>query len=95
MSSKYLEKLQKTLENEREERRNVTQTKKMVVWKPPRCCMQLVSLEYVAALQKQQAKACWKCCKNTKFVTEISVYTQKISSKRYDMKNIFCDLSKS
>jgi hypothetical protein len=28
MSSKYLEKLQKTLENEREERRNVTQIKK-------------------------------------------------------------------
>jgi hypothetical protein len=27
MSSKYLEKLQKTLENEREERRNITQTK--------------------------------------------------------------------
>jgi hypothetical protein len=31
MSSNYLEKLQKFIENEREERRNVTQTKKRLV----------------------------------------------------------------
>jgi hypothetical protein len=80
MSSKYLEKLQKFLENE-EKRGEMLPKSRRVVWKPPRCCMQLVPSKYVAALQKQQAKACWKCCKTPIFVTEISVYTQKISSK--------------
>jgi hypothetical protein len=65
MSSNDLEKLQKFRENEREKRRDVTQTEEKGVWKPPRCCMQLDPSKYDAALQKQQAKACWKCCKNT------------------------------
>jgi hypothetical protein len=39
--------------------------------------MQLVPSKYDAALQKQQAKACWKCCKTPRKVTEIfSVYTE-------------------
>jgi hypothetical protein len=77
LDPKDLEKFQKFREKEREKRRDVTQTKEEWVWKPPRCCMQLVPSKYVAVLQKQQAKACWKCCKNTKKVTEIfCVYTE-------------------
>jgi hypothetical protein len=43
--------------------------------------MQLDPSKYDAALQNQQAKACWKCCKNTNISSEISVHAQKISSK--------------
>ena len=30
-----------------------------------------IYLQYDAALQNQQAKACWKCCKTPRKVTEI------------------------
>jgi hypothetical protein len=60
-----------------EKRRDVTQTEEEGVWKPPRCCIQLVLSKYDAALQNQQAKACWKCCKTPRKVTEIfCVYTE-------------------
>jgi hypothetical protein len=60
-----------------EKRRDVTQTEEKGVWKPPRCCMQLDPSKYDAALQNQQAKACWKCCKTPRKVTEIfCVYTE-------------------
>jgi hypothetical protein len=57
--------------------------------------MQLVPSKYVAALQKQQAKACWKCCKNTKKVTEIfCVYTENFQQTNMIDKRYF-DLSKA
>jgi hypothetical protein len=60
------------------------------VWKPPRCYEQLVPLEYVAVLQKQQAKACWKCCQNTKKVTEIfCVYTENFQQTNMIDKRYF------
>jgi hypothetical protein len=77
MSSKHLEKLQKTQRREREKRRDVTQTKEEWVWKPPRCYEQLVPSKYIAVLQKPQAKACWKCYKNTnKSYRNFCVYTE-------------------
>jgi hypothetical protein len=82
LEPKRLRKIAENLENEREKRRDVTQTKEELFGKPPRCCMQLVPSKYIAVLQKQQAKACWKCCKNTKKVTEISVYTQKFPANK-------------
>jgi hypothetical protein len=37
----------------------------------------LIPSKYDAALQNQQAKACWKCCKTPRKVTEIfCVYTE-------------------
>jgi hypothetical protein len=66
-----------------EKRRDVTQTEEKGVWKPPRCCMQLVPSKYDAALQKQQAKACWKCCKTPRKVTEIfCVYTENFQQTK-------------
>jgi hypothetical protein len=50
---------------------------------------QLVPSDLSLSCKKQQAKACWKCCKNTKKVTEISVYTQKFPANKYDIENIF------
>jgi hypothetical protein len=55
----------------REKRRDVTQAQEEQAWKPPRCCMQHILPKYDAALQNQQAKACWKCCKTPRKVTEI------------------------
>jgi uncharacterized protein YhbP (UPF0306 family) len=51
--------------------------------------MQHVPSKYIAVLQKQQAKACWKCCKTPKKVTEISVYTQKFPANKYSIENVF------
>jgi hypothetical protein len=56
------------MERVREKGRDVTQAQEKQAWKPPRCCMQLILSKYDAALQKQQAKACWKCCKNTNVI---------------------------
>jgi hypothetical protein len=57
--------------------------------------MQLVPSEYVAVLQKQQAKACWKCCKTPRKVTEIfCVYTENFQQTNMIEKDIF-DLSKA
>jgi hypothetical protein len=55
----------------KEKRGEMSPKSRRVLGKPPRCCMQLVSSEYDAALQNQQAKACWKCCKTPIKVTEI------------------------
>jgi hypothetical protein len=52
--------------------------------------MQLAPSKYVVALQKQQAKACWKCCKNTKKVTEIfCVYTENFQQTNMIDKRYF------
>jgi hypothetical protein len=64
MSSKLLRKLQKFAEM-KEKRGEMSPKSRRVLGKPPRCCMQLDPSKYDAALQNQQAKACWKCCKNT------------------------------
>jgi hypothetical protein len=57
--------------------------------------MQLVPSKYDAALQKQQAKACWKCCKTPRKVTEIfCVYTENFQQANMIDKYIF-DLSKA
>jgi hypothetical protein len=57
--------------------------------------MQLIPLEYVAVLQKQQAKACWKCCKTPRKVTEIfCVYTENFQQTKMIDKRYF-DLSKT
>jgi hypothetical protein len=72
---------------EREEMRDVTQTKEKLFGMPPRCCMQLVSLKYIAVLQKQAAKACWKCCKNTNFCyRNFLCIHRKFLAKYYDIK---------
>jgi hypothetical protein len=52
-------------------RRDVTQTEEKGVWKPPKCYMQHIHPRYDAALQNQQAKACWKCCKTPRKVIGI------------------------
>jgi hypothetical protein len=49
----------------KEKRGEMSPKSRRVLGKPPRCCMQLDPSKYDAALQNQQAKACWKCCKNT------------------------------
>ena len=61
----------------KEKRGEMSPKSRRVLGKPPRCYMQLVLSKYDAALQNQQAKACWKCCKTPLFVTEIfCVYTE-------------------
>ena len=54
----------------RQKRRYVTQAQEEQAWRPPRCCMQPMLPKYDAALQYQQAKACWKCCKTPRKVME-------------------------
>jgi hypothetical protein len=74
--------LQKIEKKEREKRRDVTQTKEELFGRPPRCCMQLVPSKCIDVLQKQQAKACWKCCKNTKFYNRnFCVYTENFQQR--------------
>jgi hypothetical protein len=47
-------------------------------------------LKYDAALQNQQAKACWKCCKTPRKVTEIfCVYTENFQQANMIDKFIF------
>ena len=61
----------------KEKRGEMSPKSRRVLGKPPRCCMQHVLPKYDAALQNQQAKACWKCCKTPRKVTEIfCVYTE-------------------
>ena len=61
----------------RQKWRDVTQAQEKQAQKPPKCYMQHIPSIYDAALQNQQAKACWKCCKTPRKVTEIfCVYTE-------------------
>jgi hypothetical protein len=81
MSSKLLRKLQKFARNEGEERRNVTQVKESA-WESLQgvaCSLypQCISLSCKISKQKLAGNA----ARTPIFVTEISVYTQKISSQ--------------
>jgi hypothetical protein len=52
--------------------------------------------KYDAALQNQQAKACWKCCKTPRKVTEIfCVYTENFQQTNMIEKKYIFDLSKT
>jgi hypothetical protein len=57
--------------------------------------MQLILSKYDAALQNQQAKACWKRCKTPRKVQKFSVYAQKISSQQIMIEKYIFDLSKT
>jgi hypothetical protein len=61
---------QESLEIEGEKRRNVTQPSRSVLGSLLGVCGQHVPSNLSLTCKKQQAKACWKCCKNTKYVTE-------------------------
>jgi hypothetical protein len=57
----------------KEKRGEMSPKSRRVLGKPPRCCMQLVLSKYDAALQKQQAKACWYAARTPMLSSEISV----------------------
>jgi hypothetical protein len=78
MSSKYLENIAENFKEMRERRGEMLpKPKKSKFGSLLGVMMQHVPLEYVAVLQKQQAKACWKCCKNTnKSYRNFCVYTE-------------------
>ena len=73
----------------KEKRGEMSPKSRRVLGKPPRCCMQLDPSKYDAALQNQQAKACWKCCKTPRKVTEIFCVYTKFPANKYDRKSIF------
>jgi hypothetical protein len=66
-----------------------------VFGKPPRCFGQHVPSNLSLTCKKQQAKACWKCCKNTKYVTENFCFYTEISSKQIRNIKLIFDLSKT
>jgi hypothetical protein len=81
MSSKYLEKLQKFLENEGEERRNVTQIKESCLGSLLGVVCSLYLQNMTLPCKNSKQKLAGNAARTSIFVTEISVYTQKISSK--------------
>ena len=81
MSSNYLEMLQKFIENEREGRRNVTQTKKRLFGSLLGVVCSLYLQNMTLPCKNNKQKLVGNAARTPIFVTEISVYTQKISSK--------------
>jgi hypothetical protein len=74
--------LQKTLENEREERRDVTQTKEELFGRPPRCCMQLVPQSISLSCKISKQKLAGNAAKTPILVTEIfCVYTENFQQR--------------
>jgi hypothetical protein len=57
--------------------------------------MQHILPKYDAALQNQQAKACWKCCKTPRKVTEIFCVNTENFQPTKVIDKIFFDLSKT
>jgi hypothetical protein len=78
--------LQKTLENEREERRNVTQIKKSCLGSllGVVCSLHLQNMSLSCKNSKQ--KLAGNAAKTPIKVTEISVYTQKFPANKYDIE---------
>jgi hypothetical protein len=81
MSSKHLENLQKFLGNEREERRNVTQIKESCLGSLQGVACSLYLQNMTLPCKNSKQKLAGNAARTPIFVTEISVYTQKISSK--------------
>jgi hypothetical protein len=81
MSSKLLEKLQKFLGNEREERRDVTQIKESCLGSLQGVVCSLYLQNMMLPCKNSKQKLAGNAARTPMFVTEISVYTQKISSK--------------
>jgi hypothetical protein len=81
MSSNYLEKLQKFLENEGGERRNVTQIKESCLGSLQGVVCSLYLQNMTLPCKNSKQKLAGNAARTPIFVTEISVYTQKISSK--------------
>ena len=73
MSSKYLEKLQKTLENEREERRNVTQIKNGGLGSLLGVVCSLYLQYMTLTCKNNKQKLAGNVARTPIFVTEISV----------------------
>jgi hypothetical protein len=77
----------------KEKRGEMSPKSSRVLGNPHRCCLQLDPSKCDAALQNQQAKACWKCCKTPRKVTEIfCVYTENFQQTNM-IDKLYFDLS--
>jgi hypothetical protein len=86
LGPKNLEKLQKTLEKEREKRRDVTQTKEELFGRPPRCCMQL-TLKIYRCPAKTASKSLLEMLQKHQFLLQkFLCIHRKFPAKIYDMK---------
>jgi hypothetical protein len=73
----------------KEKRGEMSPKSRRVLGKPPRCCMQLVPSNMTLPCKNSKQKLAGNAARTPIFVTEISVYTQKISSKVLYIKIIF------
>jgi hypothetical protein len=90
LGPKVLRKLQKTLENEREERRDVTQTKEELFGRPPRCCMQLVPFKVYRCPAKSASKSLLEMLQKHQFLLQkFLCIHRKFPARYYDIKIYF------